>query len=563
MSIIDNEEELKKFIDEFERKQSDEYLKGYLSDFRVEELHETTVNFEPVKPTDDPLKDLVDEIHDVTGLDKDELYLCFLMNVSRNIGSLFPYRVEGGLIKFNPNLYALLIAPPNEFAKSTIIDLDEHLTKRIDKKADIIVERSFIGLFDTGLARYSSQLKGSEEKIADLIQEYHIMHFRAKEAGPSLDVDHQKAYAEGIIQILQELYNRETYDFNFRKQSAYIPEGQYVTLFGDLHPDELNGKLLRNGLIRRTVIVKKGYEDIDLEDKYAGASFFTDNENKFTTLKNIYVSMMASFVNNIVKNKEYMKIVLANDKQRKYMERQTAKANKKAGKEAPVDEGPRYVLKFEPDAEKYKITMTDDAKLWLMNVHLNARKRVKEEEVPRYPSENYELINRIAINIMLFESVYYKQIEGPFIVEVKHLEKALSFVKRIEQGYIDEIKKIENQPIEAKIRRLVSLIEKRFTSGDEEKGTTWSDLLRLLKYDSQELRLIVNNAIERDMISCATIIGNGRKPSLWFYPTSEERQEKVFQALTNMQKDGIIKEFSFPADLSVLKKDYNYRATKR
>ena len=207
--------------------------------------------------------------------------------------------------------------------------------------------------------------------------------------------------------------------------------------------------------------------------------------------------------------------------------------------------------------------MTDDTKLWLMNIHLNARKRVKEEEVPRYPSENYELINRISINIMLFEKVYYKQIEGPFIVEVKHLEKALSFVKRIEQGYIDEIKKIENQPIEAKIRRLVSLIEKRFMSDDKEKGTTWSDLLRLLKYDSQELRLIVNNAIERDMISCATIIGNGRKPSLWFYPTSEERQEKVFQALTNMQKDGIIKEFSFPVDLSILKRDYSYKSIKR
>ena len=562
MSIFDNEEELEKFINGFERSQADEYYIKFLSDFKVEEIHEAAIKFEPGSKTDSPLQNLVDEIHETTGLDKDELFLCFLINTSRNIGSLFPWQVEGGLIKYNANLYALLIAPPNEFAKSTIIDLDEHLTNRIDQKAGkaIVEMRGYKGIYDKGLARFSSQLKGSEEKIADLIQEHHIMHFKAKEAGPSLDVDHQKAYAEGVIQILQELYNRETYDFNFRKQSAYIPEGQYVTLFGDLHPDELNGKLLRNGLIRRMIIVKKGYEDIDLNDNSAGASFLTENQHKFSMLKNVYVSMMASFVKTIVGNS--MKLVPENDIQRREREKREAKTLKKTGKELIVNNNNKLVWMFVPDANIYRITMSEEGKQWLMNIHLNARKRVKEDEVPRYPSENYELINRIAINIMLFESVYYKKYEGPFEVSVDHLEKAYAFVKRIEQGYIEEIKKIEDQPIEAKVKKLVALIEKKFNT-DKEKGITWSDLLRLLKYDSQELKHITNNAIERDLISCATIVGNGRKPSLWFYPNEESLQEKIFQSLSALQDNGTIKEFSFPADLSILRGNYSYKSNKR
>ena len=269
--------------------------------------------------------------------------------------------------------------------------------------------------------------------------------------------------------------------------------------------------------------------------------------------------MISSFVKTIVGNS--MKLVPENDIQRREREKREAKTLKKTGKEATVNNN-KLVWMFIPDANKYRITMSEEGKQWLMNIHLNARKRVKEDEVPRYPSENYELINRIAINIMLFESVYYKKYEGPFEVDVEHLEKAYNFVKRIEQGYIEEIKKIEDQPIEAKVKKLVALIEKKFNT-DKEKGITWSDLLRLLKYDSQELKHITNNAIERDLISCATIVGNGRKPSLWFYPNEESLQEKIFQSLSTLQDNGTIKEFSFPADLSILRGNYSYKSNKR
>ena len=119
-------------------------------------------------------------------------------------------------------------------------------------------------------------------------------------------------------------------------------------------------------------------------------------------------------------------------------------------------------------------TVNDAALEKLKKLRLEGSSRIKEEEVPRYPTKNAELILRIAVNMMLYEFTLWLQepkniSQKPVKLEVdaRHIEWTLGFLNRVIEGYKKEISRIEEPEFNQKVEKVYNFIVQKYKYNGE------------------------------------------------------------------------------------------------
>lgn len=413
-----------------------------------------------------------------TGGDVDVTEALLLVNVSRNLGRFVSAR-EGELSILQPraNLYTIIVAPPDEFHKSSQIEAEDKLTKEILKLSRRILDSNTASLppqiqkvfnkHSDYIEEESRTFDGSPEGIADLFKDKNVIHFRAPELGVKLRLQNAQRYDTGNIEMLNNLYYGLAMDRILKKEPIHIPEGRYVTLFGDLHPSELTSQTLKLGLLRRCVIIKKDYKDIDLNT--VNNAYVRENNQRYSLLMKYYIGIISDAFLEL-----YHK---------------------------------RYSPVFEVD---------DIALQKLMEIRLKGSERIVEEEVPRYPTENVELILRIAVNMMLFEFAIFlgtPRRMKQFIVEERHIHWALSYLERLVENYKSEITRIETPEPSKQAEKMYIFIKKRYETSQQPikesaivNNFKWARNLKPSDIDN-----IFNLLVKRDFVNRITREANGKK----------------------------------------------------
>ena len=376
-----------------------------------------------------PLSELAEYICMLTGDDRDVVEQMLLINISRNLGR-FVRNEEDELKKLKPraNLFAIIVAPPDEFHKSSWIRYEDELTEEIMELVKRILDdemgvvSQFIKLPD--VESTSRTFDGSPEGIVELLKEKNVINFKAPELGVKLRLQNSQRYDTGNIEMMNNLYYGDAVDRNLRGKPIRIPKGRYVTLYGDLHPSELTPQTLKLGLLRRCIIVKKDYKDINLES--VNKSYDKQNNEWFSDVMDYYKYIISDAVIGLFRK--------------------------------------RYPTTY---------TVSDTALEKLKKLRLEGSSRIKEEEVPRYPTENAELILRIAVNMMLYEFTLWlqepKNVSKKFIkfeVDSRHIEWALGFLNRIVEGYKKEIVRIEEPEFNQMVEKVYDFIALKYERGN-------------------------------------------------------------------------------------------------
>ncbi len=373
-----------------------------------------------------PLARLAENICMFTGDDRDVVEQMLLINISRNLGR-FVRNEEGDLKKLKPraNLFAIIVAPPDEFHKSSWIRYEDELTEEILE----LVKRRMdddVGLISQFIKHpdvesTSRTFDGSPEGIVELLNEKNVINFKAPELGVKLRLQNSQRYDTGNIEMMNNLYYGDAVDRNLRGKPIRIPKGRYVTLYGDLHPSELTPQTLKLGLLRRCIIVKKDYKDIDLES--VNKAYDKQNNEWFSGVMDYYKYIISEAVVGLFQK--------------------------------------RFPTTF---------TVNDAALEKLKELRLEGSSRIKEEEVPRYPTENAELILRIAVNIMLYEFTLWlqepkniSQKPAKLEVDARHIEWTLGFLNRVIEGYKKEIAKIEEPEFNQKAEKVYNFIVLKYS----------------------------------------------------------------------------------------------------
>lgn len=451
---------------------------------------------------DNPLKILSDIFGEVSGYDKDMLCALFLINVSRNIGSFTTCNNPNvSILMPRTNLYALLVAPPDDFHKSTLIRLEDELSRKIREKWNTYGKEEISEKIMEDLKMRHPELSeevsisfpplpesktydGSPEGIMELLRNIESVHFKATEFGIKLKLQKYQPnrYDTGEIELLNKLYSGESHDRLLVHESKHVDEGKYVTLFGDLHPDELTKESLKLGLLRRCIIVKKGYRDIIVESK----AFDPNNNEAFAKLSESYSEQVTEFLTYIVS----MGINRDN-------------------------------LTF----SKVEMGVKDEVLSHLAELDKQTKGRVKEERVPRYPNENMELILRVTFNVMFLENIlkgkpeeYSKEI----VLEMKHVKWAEEFLTRITPAYKEEIRKIEDVDEEDKKEAICNYISKKFDAEEIERLTpsrirnnfSWAK-----GYDERrKFSELLTQLVEEEKIKVETKKDGKGRPSVFYFP---------------------------------------------
>lgn len=219
--------------------------------------------------------------------------------------------------------------------------------------------------------------------------------------------------------MLNNLYYGDSVDRNLKGRPVNIPKGRYVTLYGDLHPDELTPQTLKLGLLRRCIIVKKDYKDIDTG--LVNKAYDKENNEWFNDVIVHYKYIISDAV-----------VAL-------------------------------YLKKF---PTKYKVS--EQALELLKELRPKGSKRIKVKETPRYPTENSELVLRVAINMMLFGFAVWlseknnetKKLKH-LVVDARHIEWTLDFLSRTLENYKKEIARIEEPDFVKKSEKVFNFIRSK------------------------------------------------------------------------------------------------------
>ena len=540
---------------------------------------EINIRFEPKTPTSEPMVDLIQEMREYSGYRYEYLFAKILMDCSRTIGPLIKPK-EDDMFRYYPNLYIWLVGDPGETNKSSIVTNNEFFYNRVNINSGLKSKRYQPGTPETGLSDTSIQLEGSSEKIGDIISRYRVVHLRGTEADVLFDEKQKKAYHAGIFKMLQELYYGAPYDVQFRGAPIRIPSGTYVTLFGDLHLDVLSAQAYKLGTVRRSIFPIVYLKDINPHDpanKFTLAYYEADNRKRFNMLETIYENMFVRYIAKLVDPafmlvppSEQEKIEMAKQihsanlkkrKDKKILRGEDAnlddfvdKKKKKRGTKDDIDDEdeeieniktPDKILKY--NSKLYRYQFTDQAHERLKQIRSDGAERIYEEETLRHQSENSELVARTAINIMIFENVYYDtQI---FTVTKEHVEKAFNYLKLLDVNYSVEIQKAENIPQNKQAQKMVKFIKKWCTDHEQEYMSK-GDLLRFYTIkDKSELDIIINYALTENDINCITVYRKGLKPTTWVFAAKEDNESndqwliRICDRLDTLKDEGRIDNY--------------------
>ena len=389
------------------------------------------------------IDEFVESVYDVTGDSKNFLKTMFLVNISRNLGKLVVCN-EYKQLKPRTNLFAVLVAPPAEFHKTSLIRQEDEISKEIsnslndfDFMKDYFID---LGILPPELPEGKSfTFNGSPEGITELVKGLEHQHFKGIEFGRTLGLSSKNPdrYDSQIMILLNEMFYGKLPDHvtlsKLRDGAIDSNNGtdRFLTLFADLHPDELTADALKLGLLRRCILVKQHYKDIVVEDTIK--AFSAENDKTYQKLRTEYINAISDYAANLISFGTRPNIVI----------------DEKTGESKG---------EFEP----LEVHISPEFIACLKTTIKQSSERVKEEEVPRYPSENPELIIRTAFNIMLLDNALNKTkiTKESLTLKSKHFDATMSYLKDITEAYIEEVSSLVNPKFSSKVDAITSYVTK-------------------------------------------------------------------------------------------------------
>lgn len=380
-----------------------------------------------------PLSQLVKIYSELSGDAEEFLFTQLLMLFSRNLGhNVAKPSISVPNVDARPNLYAMLVAMPQIFHKSSIIRKEKELRDRIVERVKGTDKIQEISL----------QFEGTFEGLIDEQKRYEKIDYNNDEFSRIIKLDASKNNSKSnTIQILIDGYYGNAYTRSLRdkKDSTIsrvdVPAGRYITFFGAMHENEFTPDLYHNGLMRRCII-------IHLKPKDAKPSNAAFNPGKIESLK----SFESALVDKIAGARKELIF-------RSYHEELIEDGFN-------VDGTPNFNIVYK-EGKKPEFSYEDAAVKYLSEIHIRATERAIAEESQLSPDENVEMIMRIAINLMLWDFV--RNNSSPLVVTLKHVKEAEDFLTKIAKNYKEDVAELEDRDLSVKVRRLIEYVEKHCT----------------------------------------------------------------------------------------------------